>query len=108
MFTSMNITSIGNNNIIGSSQVISHGAVLLPKYITSAPGFTQNSLQDGPPQFQCQVVENYRSSSPLDILGSIGGLLALLQGVHIFLFGRPLFWGLFGELFLTEARWHLS
>lgn len=65
--------------------------------MTSAPGLTQNNLQNGPPQFLCQVVEDYRAGSPLDVLGSIGGLLALLQGIHIFLFGRPLFWGLFGE-----------
>ncbi|KAG8716710.1 hypothetical protein FRC08_008952 [Ceratobasidium sp. 394] len=36
-----------------------------------------------------------------DLLGSIGGLLALLQGIHIFLFGRPLFWGMFGAKLLT-------
>lgn len=67
--------------------------------MTSAPEFTQRNLKYGRPQELCQAVEDYRLSSPLDILGSIGGLLALLQGIHIFLFGRPLFWGLFGEIF---------
>lgn len=44
----------------------------------------------------CQVAEDYRLTGPFDILASIGGLLAFLQGLHIFLFGRPLFWGMFG------------
>ncbi|KAG8694535.1 hypothetical protein FRC08_008419 [Ceratobasidium sp. 394] len=47
------------------------------------------------------MIEDYRKSSAFDILGSIGGLLALLQGIHIFLFGRPLFWGIFGAKLLT-------
>ncbi|QRV80566.1 deuterolysin metalloprotease (M35) family containing protein [Ceratobasidium sp. AG-Ba] len=44
----------------------------------------------------CEVIEEYRDSSPFDILGSIGGLLALVQGIYMWLFGRPLLWGLTG------------
>ncbi|CAE6481554.1 unnamed protein product [Rhizoctonia solani] len=44
----------------------------------------------------CDFVEDYRSGSVLDILGSIGGLFAILQTIHVLLFGRPLFWGIMG------------
>ncbi|KAG8739985.1 hypothetical protein FRC10_004864 [Ceratobasidium sp. 414] len=44
----------------------------------------------------CAFIEDYRSSTIFDALGSVGGLLAILQGVHILLFGRPMFWGLTG------------
>ncbi|KAG9107113.1 hypothetical protein FRC07_008688, partial [Ceratobasidium sp. 392] len=42
----------------------------------------------------CAYIDDYRSSTIFDAIGSIGGLLAILQGVHILLFGRPMFWGL--------------
>lgn len=45
----------------------------------------------------CIIVEDYRSSTAFDALGSIGGLFAIVQGLHILLFGRPLFWGLLGK-----------
>ncbi|KAH7337108.1 hypothetical protein B0J17DRAFT_454354 [Rhizoctonia solani] len=32
----------------------------------------------------------------LDVLGSIGGLYALLQSIHVLLFGRAMLWGLTG------------
>jgi hypothetical protein len=51
----------------------------------------------------CEVVEDYRSSTAFDALGSIGGLLAILQGLHLLLFGRPLFWGITGELTAVSA-----
>ena len=44
----------------------------------------------------CDFIEDYRSSTIFDALGSVGGLLAILQGVHILLFGRPIFWGITG------------
>ncbi|KAG9122251.1 hypothetical protein FRC07_001462 [Ceratobasidium sp. 392] len=49
----------------------------------------------------CEVVEDYRASTAFDAIGSIGGLLAILQGLHILLFGRPMFWGIFGAKLLT-------
>ncbi|CAE6533303.1 unnamed protein product [Rhizoctonia solani] len=45
----------------------------------------------------CEITEDYRTTSTFDIFASIGGLFALLQGIHILLFGRPLFWGIFGK-----------
>ncbi|KAG9120607.1 hypothetical protein FRC07_003840, partial [Ceratobasidium sp. 392] len=50
-----------------------------------------------PMPITCEVVEDYRSSTAFDALGSIGGLFAILQGVHLLLFGRPLFWGIAGR-----------
>ncbi|KAF8701222.1 hypothetical protein RHS03_06562, partial [Rhizoctonia solani] len=49
----------------------------------------------------CKITEEYRTTSSFDILASIGGLLALLQGIHILVFGRPLFWGMFGAKLIT-------
>ncbi|CAE6468180.1 unnamed protein product [Rhizoctonia solani] len=46
--------------------------------------------------WSCDFVEDYRSGTVLDILGSVGGLFAILQTLHVLLFGRPLFWGLMG------------
>ncbi|KAG8709842.1 hypothetical protein FRC09_000446 [Ceratobasidium sp. 395] len=54
------------------------------------------SKQVGRELFLCAFVEDYRSSTIIDAIGSIGGLLAILQSVHILLFGRPLFWGFAG------------
>ena len=42
-------------------------------------------------------IEDYRSSTAFDVIGSIGGLFALLQSLHILLFGRPMLWGLTGK-----------
>ncbi|QRV75539.1 hypothetical protein RhiJN_03554 [Ceratobasidium sp. AG-Ba] len=49
----------------------------------------------------CEVIEDYRASTAFDALGSIGGLLAIFQGLHILLFGRPMFWGIFGAKLLA-------
>lgn len=44
----------------------------------------------------CDFVEDYRSSTVFDVLGSVGGLFAILQAIHVLLFGRPMLWGLTG------------
>jgi hypothetical protein len=46
--------------------------------------------------YVARVVVEYRQQTFLDALASLGGLLAVFQGVHLLCFGRPLFWGLFG------------
>ncbi|KAG8685805.1 hypothetical protein FRC09_014517, partial [Ceratobasidium sp. 395] len=56
-------------------------------------------LSDARSYVGCEVIEEYRDSSAFDILGSIGGLLALVQGIYIWLVGRPLLWGLTGTVF---------
>lgn len=58
-----------------------------------------NSQTDSWEFDMCDFVDDYRSSTVFDAIGSIGGLFALLQAVHVLLFGRPLFWGLTGRLF---------
>ncbi|KAF8692580.1 hypothetical protein RHS03_08593, partial [Rhizoctonia solani] len=56
------------------------------------------AIQEGgvPVDNVCDFIEDYRSSTILDVIGSVGGLFALLQAAHLLLFGRPLFWGLVG------------
>ena len=46
-----------------------------------------------------RVITDYRQNTFIDALSSIGGLLATLQGLHILVFGRPLWWGFFGAQF---------
>jgi hypothetical protein len=43
-----------------------------------------------------RIITDYRQHTFLDALGSIGGLLAAFQGLHILIFGRPLWWGFIG------------
>jgi len=42
------------------------------------------------------VIVDNRERTFLAAVSSIGGLLAALQGLHVLLFGRPLWWGIFG------------
>ncbi|KAG9082553.1 hypothetical protein FS749_006771 [Ceratobasidium sp. UAMH 11750] len=49
----------------------------------------------------CDYIEDYRTSTILSALGSIGGLYALLQSFHAFLFGRPMLWGLTGAKLIS-------
>ncbi|CEL57228.1 hypothetical protein RSOLAG1IB_08440 [Rhizoctonia solani AG-1 IB] len=49
----------------------------------------------------CDYIEDYRSGSVLDVIGSVGGLFALLHAAHVLLFGRPLLWGLTGAKLIT-------
>ncbi|CAE6438594.1 unnamed protein product [Rhizoctonia solani] len=53
------------------------------------------------PHDTCDLIEDYRSSTVFDVIGSVGGLFALLQSINIFLFGRPLFWGLNGAKLIS-------
>ncbi|KAF8606483.1 hypothetical protein BDV93DRAFT_604461 [Ceratobasidium sp. AG-I] len=84
-----------NNNSIATGKIT---PVLRPIFTSST---NRKMIQDlkvssTPMPITCEVVEDYRSSTALDALGSIGGLLAILQGLHLLLFGRPLFWGIAG------------
>ncbi|CAE6431045.1 unnamed protein product, partial [Rhizoctonia solani] len=72
-------------------------------HLALAPGLmylrNQANVQDPnvSPSNICDFVEDYRSSTILDVISSVGGLFALLQAAHLLLFGRPLFWGLAGQ-----------
>ncbi|QRW23189.1 hypothetical protein RhiXN_08225 [Rhizoctonia solani] len=80
------------------------GVVQSPQYLDASPETPRDLLKPGlrGPSDLCDVVEEYRVTSSFDILASIGGLLALLQGIHMFIFGRPLFWGMFGKCHLKK------
>jgi hypothetical protein len=59
------------------------------------------TIQFPPTQAQIsRIVLEYRTHTFLSALTSIGGLLAVFQGIHLLCFGRPLFWGLFGSKLL--------
>jgi hypothetical protein len=77
------------------------GFIQRPQYLDASPETPRDLLKPGArgPSGLCDVVAEYRVTSSFDMLASIGGLLALLQGIHMFLFGRPLFWGMFGEYY---------
>lgn len=47
--------------------------------------------------FIYEVIEDFTSETLLSAMTSAGGLLAALQGIHILLFGAPLFYGIFGR-----------
>ncbi|KAF8607053.1 hypothetical protein BDV93DRAFT_333276 [Ceratobasidium sp. AG-I] len=49
----------------------------------------------------CDCIEDYRSTTVFEVIGSVGGLFALLQSLHILLFGRPMLWGLTGAKLVT-------
>ncbi|CAE6442443.1 unnamed protein product [Rhizoctonia solani] len=53
------------------------------------------------PGFVCDFIEDYRTGTILEAIGSVGGLFALLQAAHVLLFGRPLLWGLTGAKLIT-------
>ncbi|CAE7137412.1 unnamed protein product [Rhizoctonia solani] len=50
---------------------------------------------------ECDYIDDYRSSTILDVIGSVGGLFAVLHGIHVLLFGRPLLWGIAGTKLIT-------
>ncbi|KAG8781518.1 hypothetical protein FRC12_021829 [Ceratobasidium sp. 428] len=92
-------TSLNNNSI--ATGVIR--PALRPVFSVSSPRKSIQNLQtsDTPMPITCEVVEDYRSSTAFDALGSIGGLFAILQGIHLLLFGRPLFWGIAGAKLIS-------
>ncbi|QRW06422.1 monovalent cation/proton antiporter-2 (CPA2) family protein [Ceratobasidium sp. AG-Ba] len=49
----------------------------------------------------CDYVQDYRTSTFFGIIGSVGGLFAILQAWHVLLFGRPMLWGLLGAKLVT-------
>ncbi|KAF8685484.1 hypothetical protein RHS04_00781 [Rhizoctonia solani] len=49
----------------------------------------------------CDYLQDYRTGTILDVIGSVGGLFALLQAIYVLLFGRSLLWGLTGAILIT-------
>ncbi|CAE6472156.1 unnamed protein product, partial [Rhizoctonia solani] len=92
------VDSMGNLNFTRATATIH--ATLDPgfeNYYRSQEDFwrLQKRLFDSPKM--CDYIEDYRSGSVLDVLGSVGGLFALLYAAHVLIFRRPLLWGLTGE-----------
>ncbi|KAG9105129.1 hypothetical protein FRC07_009590, partial [Ceratobasidium sp. 392] len=84
-----------------NSSRVAYGSVRYISGLSFQTAATDSQLFQSENAPLCQIIEDSRESSAFDLLGSIGGLLALLQGIHIFLFGRPLFWGMFGAKLIT-------
>ncbi|KAG8711669.1 hypothetical protein FRC09_020481 [Ceratobasidium sp. 395] len=88
-----------------SSASLRSSQVSTLSYLNSPSGFMASKLKSSSMPPVCAFIEDYRSSTIFDAIGSIGGLLAVLQGAHILLFGRPLFWGLTGKSPITLRYW---
>ncbi|QRV89632.1 hypothetical protein RhiJN_17650 [Ceratobasidium sp. AG-Ba] len=91
-------TPLPDNRV--ASAMLSASFQTSPAYLTSRGVVETDSdiLSSGD---TCTIIEDYRSSTTFDALGSIGGLLAILQGLHILLFGRPMFWGIAGAKLIS-------
>ncbi|CUA68284.1 hypothetical protein RSOLAG22IIIB_07812 [Rhizoctonia solani] len=106
------ITETGRSGLTDSTGVINFTQATSIIRATLSPGFEnyyrsqvdfwnlQRGLQKDVPQM-CDYIEDYRSGSVLDALGSVGGLFALLHAAHVLLFGRPLLWGFTGAKLIT-------
>ncbi|CAE6472148.1 unnamed protein product [Rhizoctonia solani] len=100
------IFETSRNALVDSSGLINTTQATSTIQATLNPGFEnyyrsqedfwnlQRGVSDLPQM--CDYIEDYRSGSVLDMLGSVGGLFALLHAAHVYLFGRPLLWGLTG------------
>ncbi|QRW23184.1 hypothetical protein RhiXN_08220 [Rhizoctonia solani] len=86
-----------------STELVATGVIDEPTFLESSEKLAISGFKPGqvPVDYLCEITEDYRVTSTFDLFASIGGLLALLQGIHILLFGRPLFWGIFGAKAIT-------
>ncbi|KAG9099593.1 hypothetical protein FS749_000845 [Ceratobasidium sp. UAMH 11750] len=97
--TTTRFASINNSSVVTGAIRPAPQPVFSP---SSARKEIQGLLTSPTPMpITCEVVEDYRSSTALDALGSVGGLFAILQGLHLLLFGRPLFWGIAGAKLIS-------
>ncbi|KAG8689139.1 hypothetical protein FRC09_012568 [Ceratobasidium sp. 395] len=96
LFTITTMAMTPSSDNFTASALLSPSFVSTLSYLNSPSDFLRiKSLSNSMP-LVCAFIEDYRSSTIFDAIGSIGGLLAILQGAHILLFGRPMFWGLAG------------
>ncbi|CAE6527095.1 unnamed protein product [Rhizoctonia solani] len=105
-YTSISLYPIAESGLFRHSNVSIATAEIR---VTFRPGFMYfgtradlRSLDSPSAQLEaCDYLDDYRSGTILDVIGSVGGLLTVLQGMHILLFGRPLLWGLAGTKLIT-------
>ncbi|KAG8692256.1 hypothetical protein FRC09_011357 [Ceratobasidium sp. 395] len=101
LFTTTTIDTTPSSDNFTSSALLTPSLVSALSYLNSPSDFLRikNGFSSMP--LVCAFIEDYRASTIFDAIGSIGGLLAILQGVHIMLFGRPMFWGLAGTKLIS-------
>ncbi|KAF8686924.1 hypothetical protein RHS03_10036, partial [Rhizoctonia solani] len=94
---------VTNSSGVLSTELVATGVIYEPTFLESSEKLPISGFRPGqiPRDDLCEITEDYRVTGTFDMFASIGGLLALLQGVHILLFGRPLFWGMFGAKAIT-------
>ncbi|KEP48134.1 putative Kex protein [Rhizoctonia solani 123E] len=95
---SSSVVPLNASDTIISSATIRASMAPGLKYLQTQVNKTDLSA---PLYYVCDFVEDYRSSSVFDVIGSVGGLFALLQAMNVLLFGRPLLWGLTGAKLIT-------
>ncbi|KAF8692818.1 hypothetical protein RHS03_08540, partial [Rhizoctonia solani] len=94
---------VANSSGVLSTELVATASIYSPVFLESSEKLAISGFKPGqvPEMYLCEITEDYRVTSTFDLFASIGGLLALLQGIHILLFGRPLFWGMFGAKAIT-------
>ncbi|KAF8598396.1 hypothetical protein BDV93DRAFT_609845 [Ceratobasidium sp. AG-I] len=96
-YKEMLIYPISTTNTVILNDNITATASVTTSFQQKQSFFRNQEVAEGePPVNQCDYIEEYRSSTVFDALGTIGGLFALFQSLHVFLFGRPMLWGLTG------------
>ncbi|CAE6511102.1 unnamed protein product [Rhizoctonia solani] len=96
-FFGRELIRVNSTDATSDARLRATGLIYTPDFLDASEQTPTAEISKWAPQGQlCEVIEEYRLTSGFELLASIGGLLALLQGIHIFIFGRPLFWGLFG------------
>ncbi|CAE6410051.1 unnamed protein product [Rhizoctonia solani] len=105
-YASVSLYPIAESGLLSYSNVsIATGEVR----VTLRPGFMYFGARAVPENLDhpstridaCDYIDDYRSSTILDVIGSVGGLFTVLHGIHVLLFGRPLLWGLTGTKLIT-------
>ncbi|KAG8693222.1 hypothetical protein FRC08_009253 [Ceratobasidium sp. 394] len=106
-YNSVSLFNIATKDATPLTDSLTASALLTPSLVSTLSYLNQPSdflrIKDGFASMPliCAFIEDYRSSTIFDAIGSVGGLLAILQGVHILLFGRPMFWGLTGAKLIS-------
>ncbi|KAL5634016.1 hypothetical protein ACGC1H_005998 [Rhizoctonia solani] len=89
---------------LNSSDINVATAIIQPELAPGLMYHRNRADSQNPSDFSmtvCDYIEDYRASTIVDVIGSVGGLFALLQATHLLFFGRPLLWGLTGAKLLT-------
>ncbi|KAL5634015.1 hypothetical protein ACGC1H_005998 [Rhizoctonia solani] len=97
-------TAVSSTVPLNSSDINVATAIIQPELAPGLMYHRNRADSQNPSDFSmtvCDYIEDYRASTIVDVIGSVGGLFALLQATHLLFFGRPLLWGLTGAKLLT-------